>query len=74
MKIKRRLWVPKSWRVEVGFGNGYFGVVDPILLVDPDFDMDEFKQLPKRDQNSRYGKLVIDRFEKSMLLASMSTA
>ena len=61
--IRRRIWVPRGWRVEFAFGNGYWGVVDPILLVDPDFDLDEFRQLPKRDQNSRYGKLVIDRFE-----------
>ena len=64
LTIKRRLWVPKGWRVEIGFGNGYFGVVAPILLVDPDFDMDAFKELPKRKQNSAYGKLLIDRFEK----------
>lgn len=64
LTVKRRLWIPKGWRVEIGFGNGYFGVVDPILLVDPDFDMDAFKELPKREQNSTYGKLLIDRFEK----------
>ncbi len=62
--IKRRLWVPKGWRVEVGFGNGYFGVVDPILLVDPDFDLESFKELPKKEQNESYGKLLIDRLEK----------
>jgi len=32
--IKKRIWLPKEWRVEVGFGNGYWGVVDPILMVD----------------------------------------
>ena len=62
--IKKRLWLPKAWRVEVGFGNGYWGVVDPILLVDPKFDFAAFRELPKREQNSRYGKLLIDRFEK----------
>ena len=62
--IKKRIWLPKEWRVEVGFGNGYWGVIDPILLVDSDFDLDTFRQLPKREQNSRYGKLLIDRFEK----------
>jgi mono/diheme cytochrome c family protein len=62
--IRKRIWVPKSWRVEAGFGNGYWGVVDPILLVDPKFDLDAFRELPKKEQNSRYGKLVIDRFEK----------
>ena len=61
--IKQRLWLPKGWRVEIGFGNGYWGVVDPILLVDPDFNFDGFRKLSKRDQNSRYGKLIIDRFE-----------
>lgn len=64
LTIKRRLWIPQGWRVEIGFGNGYVGVVDPILLVDPEFDMDAFKELPKREQNSAYGKLLIDRFEK----------
>ena len=62
--IRKRLWLPKEWRVEVGFGNGYWGVVDPILLVDPDFDLDTFRELPRREQNEKYGKLVIDRFEK----------
>lgn len=62
--IRKRVWLPKEWRVEVGFGNGYWGAVDPILLVDPKFDLDAFRELPKRDQNSQYGKLVIDRFEK----------
>ncbi len=62
--IKKRLWLPKEYRVEVGFGNGYWGVVDPILLVDPTFDLDAFREQPKREQNSRYGKLLIDRFEK----------
>ena len=22
--IKKRIWLPKEWRVEVGFGNGYW--------------------------------------------------
>lgn len=63
--IKKRFWLPKEWRVEAGFGNGYWGVVDPILLVDPEFDFDAFRELPKREQNSRYGKLLLDRFEKA---------
>ncbi len=62
--IRQRLWLPQSWRVEVGFGNGYCGVTDPLLLVDPDFDMEAFQELPKREQNSIYGGLLIDRFEK----------
>ncbi|MFT5465603.1 MAG: hypothetical protein ACI8UO_000698 [Verrucomicrobiales bacterium] len=62
-KIEKRLWLPKGWRVEVGFGNGYFGVTDPILLVDPDFDLEAFRELPKRDQNGTYGKLLLDRLE-----------
>ena len=40
-------------------------MVDPILLVDPEFDLETFRKLPKREQNSRYGKLLIDRFEKA---------
>lgn len=63
--IRKRLWLPKEWRVEVGFGNGYWGVVNPILLVDPDFDLDSFSELPRREQNEQYGKLLIDRFEKA---------
>ena len=63
--IRKRFWLPKSWRVEVGFGNGYWGVVDPILLVDPDFDLDSFRELPKREQNEKYGRLLIDRFEEA---------
>ena len=62
--IKRRLWLPKGWRVEVGFGNGYFGVTDPILLVDPEFDMEAFKAREKKKQNDSYGRILIDRFEK----------
>ena len=62
--IRKRLWLPKDWRVEAGFGNGYWGVVNPILLVDPEFDLDSFQELPRREQNEKYGKLLIDRFEK----------
>ena len=61
--VRKRIWLPKAWRVEVGFGNGYWGVVDPILLVDPEFDFDTFRELPKREQNERYGKLLLDRME-----------
>ena len=57
--------MPKAWRVEAGFGNGYWGVVDPILLVDPKFDFDAFRELPKREQNELYGKLLLDRMEKA---------
>lgn len=61
--IRQRVWLKKEWRVEVAFGNGYTGVTSPILLVDPDFDMDAFKELPRREQNETYGKLLIERLE-----------
>ena len=61
--IKQRVWLKKEWRVEIAFGNGYTGITDPILLVDPDFDLDEFRELPKREQNSKYGELLIERLE-----------
>ena len=61
--IKQRVWLNKEWRVEIAFGNGYTGTTDPILLVDPDFDLDSFRELPKREQNSQYGKLLIERLE-----------
>ena len=62
--IRQRIWVPAGWRVEAGFGNGYWGVKDSLLLVDPKFDMDKFRTLPKREQNTLYGKLLLDRYEK----------
>ncbi len=61
--IKQRVWLKKQWRVEIAFGNGYTGITDPILLVDPDFDHDAFRELPKREQNEKYGPLLIDRLE-----------
>ncbi|MFT5130287.1 MAG: hypothetical protein ACI8W8_003916, partial [Rhodothermales bacterium] len=63
IQIELRLWVPHRWRIEIGWGNGYWGVVDPILLVDPDFDYTAFRALPKREANSTYGKLLLDRLE-----------
>ena len=30
---------------------------------DPEFDFDTFRELPKREQNERYGKLLLDRME-----------
>jgi hypothetical protein len=62
--IRQRIWVPAGWRVEAGFGNGYWGVKDSLLLVDPEFDIDKFRTLPKREQNTLYGKLLLDRYEK----------
>ncbi|MBL64496.1 MAG: hypothetical protein CMI30_13960 [Opitutae bacterium] len=61
--IRQRIWVPAGWRVEAGFGNGYWGVRDPLTLVDPEFDMEAFRKLPRREQNERYGRLVLNRFE-----------
>jgi hypothetical protein len=61
--IKQRVWLNREWRVEIAFGNGYSGTTDPILLVDPDFDLDAFRELPKREQNSQYGTLLIERLE-----------
>ncbi len=61
--IRQRIWVPAGWRVEAGFGNGYWGVRDSLTLVDPEFDMEAFRKLPRREQNERYGRLVLNRFE-----------
>lgn len=61
--IKKRVWLNKEWRVEIAFGNGYTGTIDPLQLLDSSFDMDAFRSLPKREQNSSYGQLVIDRLE-----------
>lgn len=61
--IKQRVWLNKEWRVEIAFGNGYTGTIDPLQLVDPNFDMDAFNSLPKREQNSSYGPIVIERLE-----------
>ena len=61
--IKQRVWLKKEWRVEIAFGNGYSGITSPILVVDPDFDLDAFKELPKREQNETYGRLLIERLE-----------
>lgn len=61
--IKQRVWLKKEWRVEIAFGNGYTGTTSPIVVVDPDFDLDAFRELPKREQNSQYGPLIIERLE-----------
>ena len=63
--IKQRVWLKKEWRVEIGFGNGYTGVIDPMLLVDPDFDMDAFKELPRREQNESYGHMIVEKLKKA---------
>ena len=34
-----------------------------IVVVDPDFDLDAFRELPKREQIEKYGPLLIDRLE-----------
>ena len=61
--ITKRVWLKAEWRVEVAFGNGYTGTTDPILLVAPDFDLDAFRKFPKREQNEKYGPLLIERLE-----------
>ena len=61
--IKQRVWLKKAWRVEIGFGNGYTGVIDPMTLVDPDFDRDAFRELPKRQQNETYGPLIVEKLK-----------
>ena len=61
--IKQRVWLKKEWRVEIAFGNGYTGITSPIVVVDPEFDLDAFRELPKREQNEKYGPLLIDRLE-----------
>lgn len=61
--IKQRVWLKKEWRVEIAFGNGYTGTVDPMLLVDPDFDMAAFRELPRREQNSAYGPMIVEKLK-----------
>ena len=64
--IKRRFWLPKGWRVEAAFGNGYATSNSTALLsiLDPDFDWDSFNALDKREQRARMPKLVIDQLER----------
>ena len=63
--IRRRFWLPKGWRVEAGFGNG-FGSNSNLLLsiLDPSFDWDAFEELGKREQRSLIGKVIIDQLER----------
>ena len=61
--IKQRVWLKAAWRVEIAFGNGYAGIRDPMQLVDPDFDRDAFRELPKREQNETYGPTIVEKFE-----------
>ena len=62
--IKQRFWLPKGWRVEAGFGNGFGSSSESLLeILDPDFDWDSFNQLDKREQRSSIGKIIIDRLE-----------
>jgi hypothetical protein len=62
--IKRRFWLPKGWRVEAGFGNGFGSNGNTLLeILDPNFDWDAYNQLDKREQRSSIGKLIIDRLE-----------
>ena len=62
--IKQRFWLPKGWRVEAGFGNGFGSSSETLLeIIDPDFDWDSFNQLDKREQRSSIGKIIIDRLE-----------
>ena len=62
--IKRRFWLPKGWRVEAGFGNGYGSNSDSLLeILDSDFDWDAYNALDKREQRGRIGKIIIDRLE-----------
>lgn len=62
--IRRRFWLPKGWRVEAGFGNGYGSNSNSLLeILDPNFDWDAYNALDKREQRGRIGKLIIDRLE-----------
>ena len=62
--IKRRFWLPKGWRVEAGFGNGFGSNGETLLrILDPDFDWEAFNQFDKRKQRGDIGKIIIDRLE-----------
>lgn len=63
--IHRRFWLPKGWRVEAAFGNGFSSDSNALLsILDHDFDWNAFNQLDTRDQRGRIGKLIIDRLER----------
>jgi hypothetical protein len=62
--IKRRFWLPKGWRVEAGFGNGFGSNGNALLaILDPEFDSGAFDQLDKRQQRGSISKIIIDRLE-----------
>ena len=63
--VKRRFWLPRGWRVEAGFGNGFSSSTESLLsILDPEFDWDAYNALDKREQRGRIGKIVIDRLER----------
>ena len=62
--IKQRVWLPRGWRVEIGFGNGYWQVPNPIEFVAPDYDSEAVKQLDKREQQQVYARAILDAYEK----------
>jgi hypothetical protein len=65
--IKRRYWIPKGWRMEMGFGNGFgsSNTLNLLQILDPKFDREAFEKLPKKEQRGKYGgKLIIDLIEK----------
>jgi hypothetical protein len=63
--VKRRLWLPKGWRVETAFGNAFASNGTSLLdIVDPDFDLEAYEQLDKKEQRSSLGKMLIDSLER----------
>jgi hypothetical protein len=55
----RRFWLPKEWRIEVGFGNG-FGYNSTTLLpiLDPDFDKDAYEALSNSEKRAFASKTL----------------
>jgi hypothetical protein len=63
--VHRRIWLPKAWRVEVGFGNGFAYNGNTLLeILDPKFDWAAHAKLDKRKQRALVARSLIAQLEK----------
>ena len=62
--ITRRVWLPKGWRVEVGFGNGYTGVKSVLEIIDPEYDKAEYDALSNPKKRALYAKQILPALAK----------
>jgi hypothetical protein len=63
--IRRRIWLPKAWRVEVGFGNGFAYNGNTLLeILDPKFDWDAHDEMDKRGQRAFATRALIAQLER----------